>query len=99
MIKTKSVYDLVNLESDGFRVLVMRKWPRGIGYKKHAIHKWTKEVGPSMELLRRWNRSEITWEDCVKQYCADQQHSGQDRNRLYSENVDRQDGYPTVQGT
>lgn len=75
MIKTKSVYDPVDLESDGFRVLVMRKWPRGIGYKKHTIHKWIKEVGPSRELLRRWNSSEITWEDYVKQYCAEQTSS------------------------
>jgi uncharacterized protein YeaO (DUF488 family) len=75
MIKTKSVYDPVDLESDGFRVLVMRKWPRGIGYQKHAIHKWIKEVGPSRELLRRWNSSEITWKDYVKQYCAQQTSS------------------------
>ena len=34
MIKTKSVYDPVE-ESDGFRVLIMRKWPRGIGYRKN----------------------------------------------------------------
>ena len=51
MIKTKSVYDPVDLESDGFRVLVMRKWPRGIGYKKHAIHKWIKEVGPCRDIV------------------------------------------------
>ena len=50
MIKTNCVYDPVDLESDGFRVLVMRKWPRGIGYKKHSIHKWIKEVGPSKRI-------------------------------------------------
>jgi uncharacterized protein YeaO (DUF488 family) len=72
MIKTKSVYDPIDLKSDGFRVLVMRKWPRGIGYKKHAIHKWSKELGPSRELLDKWNSNEITWEDYVKQYCSEQ---------------------------
>ena len=51
LIKTKSVYDPVDLESDGFRILIMRKWPRGIGYKKHSIHKWSKELGPSRQLL------------------------------------------------
>jgi len=70
MIKTKSVYDLIDLKSDGFRVLVMRKWPRRIGYKKHAIHKWSKELGPSRELLDEWNSNEITW-DYVKQYCSE----------------------------
>ena len=75
MIKTKSVYDPIDLKSDGFRVLVMRKWPRGIGYKKHAIHKWSKELGPSRELLDKWNSNEITWEDYVKQYCSEQSSS------------------------
>ncbi|MGA7976131.1 MAG: hypothetical protein WB975_02755 [Nitrososphaeraceae archaeon] len=51
MIKTKSVYDPVDLESDGFRILIMRKWQRGIGYKKHSIHKWSKELGQSRQLL------------------------------------------------
>ena len=53
MIKTKSVYDPIDLKSDGLRVLVMRKWPRGIGYKKHAIHKWT----PSFDLENSWDQN------------------------------------------
>ena len=84
MIKTKSVYDPIDLKTDDFRVLVMRKWPRGIGYKKHAIHKWSKELGPSRELLDKWNSNEITWEDYVKQYCSEQS---------FSENVYTKDDY------
>jgi uncharacterized protein YeaO (DUF488 family) len=72
LIKTKSVYDPVDLESDGFRILIMRKWPRGIGYKKHSIHKWSKELGPSRQLLDKWNRNEIAWGDYVTQYSAEQ---------------------------
>ncbi|MEP6577027.1 MAG: DUF488 family protein [Nitrososphaerota archaeon] len=71
MIKTKCVYDPVDLESDRFRILIMRKWPRGIGYKKHSIHKWSKELGPSRQLLDKWNRNEIAWGDYVKQYSAE----------------------------
>jgi uncharacterized protein YeaO (DUF488 family) len=72
LIKTKSVYDPVDLESDGFRILIMRKWPRGIGYMKHSIHKWSKELGPSRQLLDKWNRNEIAWGDYVTQYSAEQ---------------------------
>jgi uncharacterized protein YeaO (DUF488 family) len=50
----------------------MRKWPRGIGYKKHSIHKWSKEIGPSRQLLDKWNRNEIAWGDYVKQYSTEQ---------------------------
>ena len=72
MIKTKSVYDPVDLESDGFRILIMRKWPRGIGYMKHSIHKWSKELGPSRQLLDKWNKNEIAWGDYVTKYSAEQ---------------------------
>jgi uncharacterized protein YeaO (DUF488 family) len=72
LIKTKSVYDPVDLESDEFRILIMRKWPREIGYKKYSIHKWSKELGPSRQLLDKWDRSEIAWGDYVTQYSADQ---------------------------
>ena len=72
MIKTKSVYDPVDLESDEFRILIMRKWPREIGYKKYSIHKWSKELGPSRQLLDKWDKSEIACGDYVTQYSADQ---------------------------
>src|SRR6476620_8866251 len=53
MIKTKCVYAPVE-DSDGFRVLIMRKWPQGIGYRKNnkrgMIDKRCKELGPSKEL-------------------------------------------------
>ncbi|MDW3645105.1 MAG: DUF488 domain-containing protein [Nitrososphaeraceae archaeon] len=54
------------------RILIMRKWPRGIDYKKHAIYKWSKELGPSKGLLEKWNNKEITWRDYVKKYSAEQ---------------------------
>jgi uncharacterized protein YeaO (DUF488 family) len=52
MIKTKSVYDPVQ-ESDGYRILIMRKWPRGIGYEKHSIYKWFKEIGTFQGIIRQ----------------------------------------------
>lgn len=71
MIKTKSVYDPVE-PGDGCRILIMRKWPRGIGYEKHAIYRWSKELGPSKELLEKWNKNEIAWPYFVKKYSAEQ---------------------------
>lgn len=52
MIFCKRVYDEVT-ESDGYRVLVDRLWPRGI--KKTDLHydEWNKEVAPETE-LRKW---------------------------------------------
>ncbi|OBU11392.1 DUF488 domain-containing protein [Morganella psychrotolerans] len=52
MIFCKRVYDEVT-ESDGYRVLVDRLWPRGI--KKTDLHydEWNKDVAPETE-LRKW---------------------------------------------
>jgi uncharacterized protein YeaO (DUF488 family) len=75
MIKTKSVNDSVNA-SDGYRILVMRRWPRGIGYKKNGkrgmIDKRCKELAPSLELLNNWNKGQITRKDYVIQYRKEQ---------------------------
>jgi uncharacterized protein YeaO (DUF488 family) len=75
VIKTKSVYDSVNA-SDGYRILIMRKWPRGIGYRKNGkrgmIDKRCKELGPSSELLNKWNKGQITWKYYVTQYRKEQ---------------------------
>ena len=84
MIKTKSVYDPVG-ESDGFRILIMRKWPRGIGYRKNnkrgMIDFWCKELGPSNDLLDNWNGKKITWSQYVKQYRAEQKSRLQPRRK------------------
>jgi uncharacterized protein YeaO (DUF488 family) len=58
MIKTKSVYYDKIEPDDGRRILVMRRWPRGIGWEKNRIDLWIKEVGPSNELLDDWNNKE-----------------------------------------
>ena len=82
--RTKSVYDPVK-ESDGVRVLIMRKWPRGIGYRKNnkrgMIDFWCKELGPSIDLLDNWNGKKITWPQYVKRYRAEQKNSAQPRRK------------------
>ncbi|MBR2654853.1 MAG: DUF488 domain-containing protein [Lachnospiraceae bacterium] len=51
-IYCKRIYDLSD-DTDGFRILVDRLWPRGV--KKDAAHidLWAKEIAPSNE-LRQW---------------------------------------------
>jgi uncharacterized protein YeaO (DUF488 family) len=48
----KRVYDPFN-ESDGFRILVDRLWPRGISKEAARLTAWQKEVAPSPD-LRKW---------------------------------------------
>lgn len=40
-------------DTDGYRILVDRLWPRGISKEKAALDKWFKTIAPSKE-LRQW---------------------------------------------
>ena len=48
-IQCKRVYDPAE-QSDGYRVLVDRLWPRGIKKTDLALDEWDKEITPSTEL-------------------------------------------------
>ncbi len=58
-ITTKRVY-APPATSDGFRLLVMRRWPRGI--PKAAVDAWEKDLGPSPDLLQQWRQGQLSWE-------------------------------------
>jgi len=64
----KSIYDPKSAD-DGFRVLVMRYWPRGVG--KEKIDVWYKDLGTSRELIKAWKGGKITWPQLKKRYLAD----------------------------
>jgi uncharacterized protein YeaO (DUF488 family) len=51
MIKTERVYG--TSKGIGFRILVDRLWPRGLGKDRAKIDLWQKEIAPSNE-LRKW---------------------------------------------
>lgn len=48
----KRIYEPYN-ESDGFRILVDRLWPRGISKGDASLSYWFKDIAPSSE-LRKW---------------------------------------------
>ena len=52
MFKIKRIYEKAE-ESDGFRVLVDRLWPRGMTKERAKIDLWLKDIGPTTE-LRKW---------------------------------------------
>ena len=52
MIKIKRIYDDYS-ETDGYRILIDRLWPRGISKERAKIDLWSKEIAPSND-LRKW---------------------------------------------
>lgn len=66
-IKLKRVYD-APLETDGYRVLVDRLWPRGIKKSDAKVDFWAKNIAPSTE-LRKWFAHDIAkWDEFTQRY-------------------------------
>ena len=63
MIKTMYIYT-PKQTSDGTRILIARKWPRGIS--KSHFDEWYKELSPQEDTLKKWLDSKKTEEDWKK---------------------------------
>lgn len=69
MIRDASIYDRkLAFDSPGYRVLVMRKWPRGI--RRDAVDAWLKDAAPSPELLDAYHAG-LPWSEFERQYRAE----------------------------
>ena len=51
-VQVRRIYD-DPAEDDGIRVLVDRRWPRGVSKARAALDEWCTDVAPSDE-LRKW---------------------------------------------
>ena len=67
MIKIKRVYELPTRD-DGFRVLVDRLWPRGLGKDKAKIDLWLKDIAPSHDLRKWYGHDPKKWTEFKKKY-------------------------------
>lgn len=65
MVKTQSIYEKAAVD-DGFRLLVMRRWPRGIA--KGQVDGWDKELAPSLSLLEEWRAERLSWDEFARRY-------------------------------
>jgi uncharacterized protein YeaO (DUF488 family) len=67
-IRLKRVYD-ATLPEDGYRVLSMRFWPRGVA--KTAVDEYTTKTAPSKELLHAFRNEGLAWEPYVAAYLSE----------------------------
>lgn len=64
-VRTKRIYDEPSSE-DGYRILTMRYWPRGIARSK--VDEYVTKTAPSRELLHEFLREGLPWEQYVPRY-------------------------------
>ena len=66
-IQIKRIYEPAE-ESDGYRVLVDRLWPRGMTKAKARIDLWLKEIAPSTALRKWFGHVPSKWDEFQKRY-------------------------------
>ncbi len=69
-IHVKRIYEESN-ESDGFRILVDRLWPRGIKKTEANIDLWLKDIAPSDSLRKWFNHDPMKWIEFQKRYAQE----------------------------
>jgi len=66
-IQIKRIYD-PPAESDGYRVLVDRLWPRGMKKEAADIDEWAKDLAPSTDLRKWFGHEPRLWSDFENRY-------------------------------
>lgn len=66
-IHIKRVYDPYE-ESDGYRILADRLWPRGISKMDAKLNEWAKDFTPSSKLRKKFHQQEINWDEFSSEY-------------------------------
>ena len=67
MIRVKRIYDEAD-DTDGFRVLVDRLWPRGVKKQDVAVDLWLRDIAPSAELRRWFGHDPARWSEFCRRY-------------------------------
>lgn len=62
-------------ESDGFRILVDRLWPRGLKKSDACLDAWMKEVTPTPALRKWFDHDPRKWESFGKAYREELAHA------------------------
>jgi uncharacterized protein YeaO (DUF488 family) len=71
MFGHQSIYDaaLGPTATDGWRVLIMRRWPRGI--RRARTDQWLRDAAPSEPLRHAYVRGDLPWPEFEARYRAE----------------------------
>lgn len=73
-IQIKRAYEPAQ-ESDGYRILADRLWPRGVSKTKAALEEWDKNDAPSAELRKKFHEGAEDFETFRQDYFNELDHS------------------------
>ena len=81
MIKIKRIYDDYS-ETDGYRILIDRLWPRGISKERAKIDLWPKEIAPSNDLRKWYSHNSEKAKQFQKKYIAELENNSDSLNEV-----------------
>lgn len=70
MIVMKRAYEPAS-DSDGYRVLIDRLWPRGLSKAKARLDAWEKDIAPSAALRKWYGHDPEKWHEFQVRYAAE----------------------------
>jgi len=70
MIATKRAYEPAS-DSDGYRVLIDRLWPRGVSKARARLDAWEKDIAPSPALRKWYGHDPNKWHEFQVRYAAE----------------------------
>ena len=66
-LRWKRIYDTAE-EDDGFRILIDRLWPRGVGKAAAQLGAWARDVAPSAALRSAFHKNETDYKTFAELY-------------------------------
>ena len=83
MIKIERIYNNpIGDNSNSFRILIDRLWPRGLSKDKVKIDLWLKDIAPST-LLRKWfSHDEKKWDEFKSRYFKELEKYSESDNKV-----------------
>ena len=80
-IKLVRAYDVGDQDAS-CRLLVDRRWPRGLSKEKLQLDEWLKDLAPSTELRKWFGHRPERWAEFRKRYLAELKDRSDDVDRL-----------------
>ena len=74
-IKLKRVYEPAS-DSDGYRILVDRLWPRGLAEENAHVDLWLRRIAPTTELRKWYGHDPTRFEEFRSRYLAELDRAG-----------------------
>jgi uncharacterized protein YeaO (DUF488 family) len=89
MIKIERIYNNPIVDnSNSFRILIDRLWPRGLSKDKVKIDLWLKDIAPST-MLRKWfSHDEKKWDEFKFRYFKELEENRESVNKILNKTIE-----------